>query len=203
MTTPQDEHQRKQQLLARAFGFSEEALRYKRGGRLHHSQVPRLKKKQNFGPLGLAVLLGLLFLFALCYSVVGLIDPSQLESNIRRTQGPDIRCFYGFYFIVSVSFLLITAYSMLQHWIKIRNYANDIKQAEVINIEGPVMLRIKTTQGHRRSWTSYLVQITGQEFTLESQEFLALENGCAYRLYYTPHSRMVVAAELIEDKPKP
>jgi hypothetical protein len=195
---PPEEHRRKQQLLAQAFGFSEEALAYNRGGRLHPSQVPRLKKKQSLLPFGQGLAISLPFLLGACYFFIGLIDPGQIEPS-SNGQLPYSSGVYLFFLFICTFMVFTITYNLILYWAKIRDCAKDIKQGGMVKIEGPLMLRIETIQGHRRSWTNYLVKITGQEFALDSQEFLALENGHPYCLYYTPRSRTVVAAELIED----
>ena len=114
----------------------------------------------------------------------------------RRGMGFDSLYFPSMYcsdILIVLAFAGLMAFSIwyaLKPW---SQYSRDLRDRQVERAEGRVVQNPK----QRGRYTSYSIQIAGQEFKVEGRVMLAFQNGGQYRVYYTPNSRTVVSAEPI------
>jgi hypothetical protein len=194
--------------LARAFGFTEEALGENRRGRLHPSQVPRLKKKRRgiyfettkfviFAPLLLFIGgLGLGNLLGISYDLLLGHQPT-MDAIVIWGLLPLVTC---------ITFMLVIFYFFEKARMNANQYTKDMTLCRVMKIEGLIALKkelIITGRGLAAltrigARIDYFAAVATDKFSVRRQEFKALENGRHYRFYYTPRARVVVAAEVIE-----
>jgi hypothetical protein len=99
-------------------------------------------------------------------------------------------------FLFFLGGLLYFLWQAVNTW---RRYSRDLSDGFVELIEGMV---VQNPKGQGR-YTTYSIQVAGQEFKVDGKTMLAFQNGGQYRVYYVPNSKTIVAAESLDgEKPK-
>jgi hypothetical protein len=178
MPSPKTAKQR-QQLLKQAFEFTEEALHTNQQGRLHTLQIAKLSVRRGHALNDVIVRTLPLLVMNIIPSIV------VLSNNV-----PFVICLIPY--LTTATVLIFLVWPDLQ---VAQNCQSDINH-ERIRSE-VLTLRKRVEKKGLRSIHS------ANGFQLSEQEFYALEEGRRYRFYYTLYSQTVVAAEVIEDNPKP
>ena len=88
--------------------------------------------------------------------------------------------------VVAAALLIYCRYASMR-------YKNDLAEGIAASVEGEVKL---TQDLSRTTLIAYKIQIDQMQFTVSGSIWSAFENGQEYRLYFLPHSRTLLSAEL-------
>jgi hypothetical protein len=142
----------------------------------------------------------------------GALSPAQVTRLRRRRRGQDdgfsafgaVTMFAAAFMLLFVNFsplvpfifipLLLLAFGVfvgINAW-RINNDLRDGVRAA----EGRVQLIVG--KGGERG-TIFYVEVEGQKFRLNREAFLAFKNGDPYRVYYVPHSKLILSVEWLRD----
>lgn len=103
----------------------------------------------------------------------------------------------------TLGFLTITAVTLGGVWYFGRpyllDYTADIATDHVELVEG----RIRLETSSYRQFSRYVLHIIDLDFDLSREQFLALSNHLAYRIFYAPQSRFIYSIEKLKDDEKP
>jgi hypothetical protein len=80
--------------------------------------------------------------------------------------------------------------------VKARAYSLDLHADEVEMVEGLIALDI-INRG--KNGVAYILDIEDLSFNIRKTVFLAFKNGDPYRLYYAPHSKLLLGAEWLRE----
>ncbi len=69
-------------------------------------------------------------------------------------------------------------------------------QANVEAVEGRIELDLRSAEDGSGN---YFVWLDGRKFKVQRDGFLAFKNGDPYRLYYTPHTKMILSVDWLRD----
>lgn len=163
-----------QHTLMQALKFTEADLQANREGRLSEAQVERLKTKEitdaNVALAALVLMVVVIPLVCGCSLIAALVSGS--------TFGEDPQEILALCFLGTVAAILIMSGAVGSD-----DYLRDINEPRVKVIEGPVSLR------------GGFVHISGLRLLPTGYAFDAFEKGVHYRIYYTPHSKILLSAE--------
>ena len=175
--------------LADILDFTGADLAANREGFITERQVKGLRIKH----LGMSISLFIEFLFAMGLAAFLLITLFiWLNSPFRNLA--DLLGFLVF-LAVTGSLVAIVSYHLLilrrRRWLA---YGQDLKAGIVKCVKGQL---IKTARKNRNSW--WTIRISGEELPINQKIFPYFEHGTSYHIYFTPHTRIILSVEFVQD----
>jgi hypothetical protein len=164
--------------LARVLNFTEEDLTANRQGYMTKKQRVKLRtmvrKRTIYQPLGV---------FWIYLAVIFFL----IFSGAADTNGRDMRGIVAVGFVVaSVAMGIYTYYA----W---RRLHADLHKGDVAMEAGRIALEVGM-----RGKNSLTVQYT--TFSINAETLLAFRNDAHYRIYYAPHTKLILSAESMKDE---
>lgn len=163
--------------LARVLNFTEEDLVANRQGYMTKEQRVKLRKmvikRGIYQPLGV---------FWIYTAVIFFL----IFSGAAHAQGRDLRAISVVGFVVaSVAMGIYTYYA----WRRLRD---DLHKGDVAMEAGRIALEVGM-----RGRNSLTIQMT--TFAINAETLLAFRNDARYRIYYAPHTKLILSAESMKD----
>jgi len=168
--------------LLEAFGVSEADLEANQQGSItkaqhYHILRTRLERDRYDVPFFSGLFLGMMMLAFGILGFAGIIVPARSSNELSTIA----------IFIVGIVVLCATAYYL---WLVWRDFHADIQDDIVLALEGRVGFEIGEGK-----YPEHKVRLEGHEFAVKRDVLMAMQNGQVYRLYYAPHSHVLLSAE--------
>jgi hypothetical protein len=158
------------QALATTLNFTEDDLKANREGRLSAAQQGRLRSQVIFGIVGAALMV--LVLLGVGLWIVAL----------------------GSWWVASAFFTLALLIFVLNRSGR-GKFGEEVRAGAVALAAGEITLTANEVSNPNGGVTEYLLTVNGESFVIPRDAFIAFEDNAVYRVYYLPHSRIVLAAE--------
>ncbi len=173
------------QYLHTAFGTTPDDVQQNEAGQLSIGQLTKLQSSMNS-----KVLLGLLSLGGLI--MMGLIWGIAFSTPVQGRAAPDPTQLWSMFLLLAIPILI----SFVRPTWRFRALWLDLREQRVESVDGRAILTPS-----RKQLYGYSLLIGGIEFKVDKAQYDLLQHGDPYTVYFTPHSRTLLAIEWLGASP--